>query len=91
MIKTGDTVRFHAETETWSLSDWSMEEGDGFSEFIERLDGMLAEVVEIEVGYDDEALYVDLIFQDGERLDAICVTHLEAVDDKIRVLAAKAA
>ena len=91
MIKTGDTVRFHAETETWSLTDWSMEEGDGFSEFIGRLDGMLAEVAEIEVSHGDEVLYVDLVFEDGELLDAVCVTHLEVVDQKIRVLAARAA
>jgi hypothetical protein len=91
MIKTGDTVRFHAETETWSLNDWTMEEGDGFSEFIGRLDGLLAEVVEIEVGHDDEAQYVDLVFEDGELLDAVCVTHLELLDQKIRVLAARAA
>lgn len=91
MIKTGVTVRFHAETEDWSLSDWSMEEGDGFSEFIESLDGRLAEVTEIEVGDDDEPRYVDLVFEDGELLDAICVTHLEVVDQKIRVLAARAA
>ena len=32
MIKKGDTVRFHAETEDWCLDDWTMEEGDGFSE-----------------------------------------------------------
>ena len=91
MIKTGDTVRFHAETETWSLSDWSMEEGDGFSEFIERLDGLLAEVTEIEVGSDDEPLYVDLVFEDGEQLDAVSVVHLEVLDQKVRVLAARAA
>ena len=91
MIKTGDTVRFHAETEDWSLSDWSMEEGDGFSEFIGRLDGLLAEVTEIEVSHDDEVLYVDLVFEDGELLDAVSVVHLELVDQKIRVLAARAA
>ena len=91
MVKTGDTVRFHAETETWCLSDWSMEEGDGFSQFIERLDGLLAEVTEIEVGDEDEPLYVDLVFQDGEMLDAVSVFHLEVMDQKVRVLAAKAA
>ena len=91
MIKKGDTVRFHAETETWCLDDWSMEEGDGFSEFIGRLDGLLAEVVEIEVGHDDEAQYVDLVFEDGELLDAVSVDHLELVDQKVRVLAARAA
>ena len=91
MIKTGDTVRFHAETETWCLTDWSMEEGDGFSEFIGRLDGLLAEVTEIEVSHGDEVLYVDLVFEDGELLDAVCVTHLEVLDQKIRVLAARAA
>ena len=84
MIKKGDTVRFHAETETWFLDDWSMEEGDGFSEFIGRLDGLLAEVVEIEVGDEDEPLYVEL-------LDAVSVLHLELVDQKVRVLAARAA
>jgi hypothetical protein len=91
MVKTGDTVRFHAETEDWCLADWSMEEGDGFSQFIERLDGLLAEVTEIEVGDDDEPLYVDLVFQDGEQLDAVSVVHLELIDPKVRVLAAKAA
>lgn len=91
MVKTGDTVRFHAETETWCLSDWSMEEGDGFSQFIARLDGLLAEVTEIEVGDEDEPLYVDLVFQDGEQLDAVSVVHLELIDPKVRVLAAKAA
>ena len=35
MVKTGDTVRFHAETEDWCLADWSMEEGDGFNQFID--------------------------------------------------------
>ena len=91
MIKKGDTVRFHAETEDWTLGDWSMEPGDGFSEFIERLDGLLAEVTEIEVGSDDEPLYVDLVFEDGELLDAVSVVHLELVDQKVRVLAARAA
>ena len=91
MIKKGDTVRFHAETETWFLDDWSMEEGDGFSEFIGRLDGLLAEVTEIEVSHSDAVLYVDLVFEDGEMLDAVCVTHLEVLDQKIRVLAARAA
>lgn len=91
MIKTGDTVRFHAETETWCLSDWAMEEGDGFSEFIGRLDGLLAEVTEIEVSHGDEVLYVDLVFEDGELLDAVSVVHLELVDQKVRVLAARAA
>jgi hypothetical protein len=91
MIKVGDTVRFHAETDDWSLGDWSMEEGDGFSEFIGRLDGLLAEVTAIEVGTEDEPLYVDLIFEDGELLDAVSVYHLELLDPKIRVLAARAA
>jgi hypothetical protein len=91
MIKQGDTVRFHAETEDWCLADWSMEEGDGFSKFIAELDGLLAEVAEIEVGSEDEPLYVDLVFQDGERLDAVSVVHLEPIDSKIRVLAARAA
>jgi hypothetical protein len=91
MIKKGDTVRFHAETETWGLADWSMEEGDGFSEFIGRLNGLLAEVVAIEVGDEDETLYVDLVFEDGELLDAVSVFHLEQLDPKIRVLAARAA
>ena len=91
MVKTGDTVRFHAETEDWCLADWSMEEGDGFNQFIARLDGLLAEVAEIEVGDEDEPLYVDLVFQDGEQLDAVSVVHLELIDPKVRVLAAKAA
>ena len=91
MIKVGDTVRFHAETETWSLSDWSMDAGDGFGSFIESLDGVLAEVVEVEIDDGDESLYVDLVFQDGERLDAISVLHLESIDRKVRVLAARAA
>lgn len=91
MIKKGDTVRFHAETEDWTLGDWAMEPGDGFSEFIERLDGLLAEVTEIEVGSDDEPLYVDLVFEDGELLDAVSVVHLEVLDQKVRVLAARAA
>jgi hypothetical protein len=34
---------------------------------------------------------VDLVFQDGEMLDAVCVTHLEPIDRKVRVLAARAA
>lgn len=91
MVKVGDTVRFHAETEDWGIDDWAMEPGDGFSAFIKRLDGLLAEVTEIEVGDEDEPLYVDLIFQDGELLDAVSVVHLEAIDRKVRVLAAKAA
>jgi len=68
-----------------------MEPGDGFSQFIKRLDGLLAEVTEIEVGDEDEPLYVDLIFQDGELLDAVSVVHLEPIDRKVRLLAAKAA
>jgi hypothetical protein len=92
MFNVGDTVRFHAETEDWTLDDWAMEPGDGFSQFIERLDGVLAEVTEVEVaGPDGEVLYVDLVFQDGEMLDAVCVTHLEPIDRKVRVLAARAA
>lgn len=91
MFKVGDTVRFHAETEDWSLDDWAMEPGDGFSQFIERLDGVLAEVVEVEVESGGEVLYVDLVFQDGEMLDAVCVAHLEPIDRKVRVLAARAA
>jgi hypothetical protein len=76
MFNVGDTVRFHAETEDWT----------------ERLDGVLAEVTEVEVaGPDGEVLYVDLVFQDGEMLDAVCVTHLEPIDRKVRVLAARAA
>jgi hypothetical protein len=38
-----------------------------------------------------EVLYVDLVFQDGEMLDAVCVAHLEPIDRKVRVLAARAA
>ena len=39
MVNVGDTVRFHAETEGWSLDDWAMEPGDGFSKFVGQLDG----------------------------------------------------
>ena len=91
MIKVGDTVRFHAETEAWSLDDWAMEPGDGFSQFIARLDGVLAEVTEVEIEHGGEVLYVDLVFQDGEMLDAVCVEHLELIDPKVRVFAARAA
>jgi hypothetical protein len=91
MINVGDTVRFHAETEDWTLDDWAMEPGDGFSQFVGRLNGLLAEVVEVEVESGGEVLYVDLVFQDGEMLDAVCVAHLEPIDRKVRVLAARAA
>ena len=91
MINVGDTVRFHAETEDWTLDDWAMEPGDGFSQFVGRLNGLLAEVVEVEVESGGEVLYVDLVFQDGEMLDAVCVVHLEPIDRKVRVLAARAA
>jgi hypothetical protein len=91
MVNVGDTVRFHAETEGWSLDDWAMEPGDGFSQFVGRLNGLLAEVVEVEVESGGEVLYVDLVFQDGEMLDAVCVLHLEPIDRKVRVLAARAA
>ena len=91
MVNVGDTVRFHAETEGWSLDDWAMEPGDGFSQFVGRLNGLLAEVVEVEVESGGEVLYVDLVFQDGEMLDAVCVAHLEPIDRKVRVLAARAA
>ncbi len=91
MVNVGDTVRFHAETEDWTLDDWAMEPGDGFSQFVGRLNGLLAEVVEVEVESGGEVLYVDLVFQDGEMLDADCVAHLEPIDRKVRVLAARAA
>jgi hypothetical protein len=92
MVNVGDTVRFHAETADWSLDDWAMEPGDGFSKFVARLDGLLAEVTAVEVeGEEGEACYVDLVFQDGEMLDAVCVVHLEPIDRKVRVLAARAA
>jgi hypothetical protein len=91
MVNVGDTVRFHAETEDWTLDDWAMEPGDGFSQFVGRLNGLLAEVVEVEVEAGGEVLYVDLVFQDGEMLDAVCVAHLEPIDRKVRVLAARAA
>jgi hypothetical protein len=91
MINVGDTVRFHAETADWTLDDWAMEPGDGFSQFVGRLNGLLAEVVEVEVEASGEVLYVDLVFQDGEMLDAVCVAHLEPIDRKVRVLAARAA
>ena len=91
MVNVGDTVRFHAETEDWTLDDWAMEPGDGFSQFVGRLNGLLAEVVEVEVEANGEVLYVDLVFQDGEMLDAVCVAHLEPIDRKVRVLAARAA
>ncbi len=91
MVNVGDTVRFHAETEDWTLDDWAMEPGDGFSQFVGRLNGLLAEVVEVEVESGGEVLYVDLVFQDGEMLDAVCVTHLEPIDRKVRVFAARAA
>lgn len=91
MIKKGDTVRFHAETADWTMSDWEMSPGDGFSEFIGSLDGMLAEVTEIEVSAQGEALYVDLVFEDGQLLDAVSVVHLDRVDQRVRVLAARAA
>jgi hypothetical protein len=68
-----------------------MEPGDGFSQFVGRLNGLLAEVVEVEVEASGEVLYVDLVFQDGEMLDAVCVLHLEPIDRKVRVLAARAA
>lgn len=91
MIKKGDTVRFHAETADWTMDDWEMAPGDGFSDFIGRLDGVLAEVTEIEVSSDGEALYVDLVFEDGQLLDAVSVVHLELIDQRVRVLAARAA
>ena len=91
MVNVGDTVRFHAETEDWTLDDWAMEPGDGFSQFVGRLNGLLAEVVEVEVESGGEVLYVDLVFQDGEMLDAVCVAHLEPIDRKVRGLAARAA
>jgi len=91
MFNVGDTVRFHAETADWTLDDWAMEPGDGFSQFVGRLNGLLAEVVEVEVEASGEVLYVDLVFQDGEMLDAVCVVHLEPIDRKVRVLAARAA
>jgi hypothetical protein len=91
MVNVGDTVRFHAETADWTLDDWAMEPGDGFSQFVGRLNGLLAEVVEVEVEASGEVLYVDLVFQDGEMMDAVCVVHLEPIDRKVRVLAARAA
>ena len=91
MVNVGDTVRFHAETADWTLDDWAMEPGDGFSQFVGRLNGLLAEVVEVEVESGGEVLYVDLVFQDGEMLDAVCVVHLEPIDRNVRVLAARAA
>ena len=91
MLKVGDTVRFSAETETWDLSDWAMEPGDGFSQFIERLDGLLGEVTSIEIDDGDEPAYIDVVFQDGELLDAVHVSHFTPVDPKVRVLAARAA
>lgn len=51
----------------------------------------LAEVTEVEIEHGGEVLYVDLVFQDGEMLDAVCVEHLEPVDPKVRVFAARAA
>lgn len=91
MIKKGDTVRFHAVTEDWTMDDWEMAPGDGFSDFIGRLDESLAEVAEIEISAGGEALYVDLVFEDGQLLDAVSVVHLELIDQRIRVLAARAA
>lgn len=48
-------------------------------------------MTEVEIEHGGEVLYVDLVFQDGEMLDAVCVEHLEPVDPKVRVFAARAA
>lgn len=93
-MKAGDTVRFHAQTSTWSYADWQMTEDDaeGFVDFIRSCDGMLAEVLAVEVeGPSGETLYVDVQFQNGDHLDAICAEHFELVDGNVRIFKARAA
>lgn len=93
-MKVGDTVRFHAETATWSYVDWQMTEDDaeGFVDFIRACDGLLGEVLSVEAeGPSGEALYVDVRLQNGEYLDAICSEHFKPVGDNVRILKARAA
>jgi hypothetical protein len=79
MIKKGDIVRFNAVTPEWGLIDWEMESGDTeYSDFIEWLDGEIAEVTDVvATGPDGEPLYVDLRFEDLHNLYAISIVHVE--------------
>ena len=81
MVKVGDAVRFNAVTQDWGLIDWEMESGDqDYSDFIEWLDGWIAEVTDIvATGPSGEPLYVDLRFDDLHNLYAISIVHVEAM------------
>ena len=78
-LNIGDTVRFSAEVPGWSMADWNMSEGDGFVDWIEGLDGLLGEVVGIEIGDGNEESYVDILFQNGEELDSVWTGHFVPV------------
>jgi hypothetical protein len=81
MVKVGDAVRFNAVSGDWGLIDWEMESGDqDYSDFIEWLDGGIAEVTDIvATGPNGEPLYVDLRFDDLHNLYAISIVHVEAM------------
>jgi hypothetical protein len=83
MLKVGDAVRFHAEIEGWGLIDWEMESDDqSYVEFIEWLDGEIAEVTDIvATGPNGTPLCVDLRFDDLHNLYAISIVHVEPMPD----------
>lgn len=93
-MKVGDTVRFHAETESWSIEDWRMspdEEDDGFVEYIRSCDGKIGEITEIVIEGRERPLYVCIRLQDGLDLDGIHIAHVEVIDPRVRVLQARVA
>jgi len=79
MVKVGDAVRFHAAIEGWGIIDWEMESEDqDYSDFIEWLDGEIAEVTDVVItGPEGAPLYVDLRFDDLHNLYSISVVHIE--------------
>lgn len=75
-MRPGNRVQFKAETPEWSLSDWW---GQDRWE-AEELDGEFGRVTCVEVSdHQDEALYVDVEFDNGRVMYAVASSHLVVV------------
>ena len=75
-IKSGDRVRFSAETPTWGLNDWY---GPDRVAAVDS-DGKTGVVEYVEIaGPQGETLYLDVRFDDGSYLGAICSSHFTLV------------
>lgn len=76
-MRPGDRVRFQAETEEWGINDWwGQDKQDALD-----LDGEVGRVTCVEVSdHQDEALYIDVEFDNGRVMYAVASSHLVPIE-----------